>query len=156
MTQPSRGVVMLLNPPEENHMFREKGTFKRNGIIFQPLIFRGYGSFQGTIEGVPVYVPMVFICIYCILLCSLGILGDYNPLINTPTLGSGYIPAYPLMIGELHLSGGFTCRFLSAKFPRVTWLTAHDRKHEFHQPPILVGFLEGKWDPVLFQQRSRS
>ena len=54
MTQPSRGVVMLLNPPEENHMFREKGTFKRNRIIFQPLIFRGYGSFQGTIEGVPV------------------------------------------------------------------------------------------------------
>ena len=94
-------------------------------------------------------------CIYCILLCSLGILGDYNPFIKPPTLGSEYIPAYPLMVEELHLSGGFHLQVSLGEIPASNLAHGSRPKTRVSSAPNFGSFLEGKWDPGYFRKRSR-
>ena len=132
---------MLLTPPEENsHVLEKRDHFKRK------------------MNDLPTIINLWFSEVMVVFRDKDGCIWgswDYNPLINTPTLEAVHPCLSPDGWGAPFV-GRFHLQVSLGEIPASN--LAHNRKHEFHQPPILVVFwcfLEGKMGPRLFQKRSR-
>ena len=114
------------------------------------------GPFQKEMNDLPTIINLWFSEVMVVFKGQgrvyLGVLGDYNPLINTPTLEAVHPCLSPDGWGAPFV-GRFHLQVSLGEIPASN--LAHNRKHEFHQPPILVVFwcfLEGKWDPGYFRK----